>query len=281
MAGLIPVTASLNGATVQQQYLWYAYPQFTQVAMQNIPIGKQRYDGFQSKVTKRFSKGLTVFASYTVSKTLQQIRLQNPQDLNLSNIDSIPLVKEPADQLDMPRKFAITGVYELPFGRGRHFASGIPKGLDYAIGGWKMSWNITYLSGEEVGYPNAPQASPGTAKLSNPTMLKWFNTSLWLNPSTGTYVSPPNLTYQTRTFPYEFSDVRLPPYHNWDASVSKNFTIHEQMRMQFRVDGVNALNHPWFSNGITTDVTNGAFGQLSPTERNLPRFIRLGLYLQW
>ena len=191
MAGLIPVNASMNGATIQQQLLWYAFPQYSQVTMNNIPIGKQRYDSVQTKINRRFSNGLTVFASYTFSKTLQQVRLENPQDLNLNNISSIPLVKEPADQLDMPRKFAITGLYQLPFGRGRHFAAGISKGLDYFIGGWNASWNITYLSGEEIGYPNAPQVTPGSAKLSSPSLYHWFNTSLWTNSSTNSFVSPP------------------------------------------------------------------------------------------
>lgn len=30
-----------------------------------------------------------------------------------------------------------------------------------------------------------------------------------------------------------------------DSSISKYFPIHERMRLQFRFEAVNALNHPW------------------------------------
>ena len=82
-------------------------------------------------------------------------------------------------------------------------------------------------------------------------------------------------------FPLRFSDVRLPGYRNWDASVSKYFPIHERMRLQFRFEAVNALNHPWFAAIASVDVTNAQFGRLNPQESNLPRFLKLGLNLQW
>jgi hypothetical protein len=75
--------------------------------------------------------------------------------------------------------------------------------------------------------------------------------------------------------------VRLPGYHNWDASVSKSFAIYERIRMQFRFEAVNALNHPWYGSIASVDVTSPQFGRLSPTEQNLPRFLKLGLNLQF
>ncbi len=57
LAGLIPNNAALNGPTIQRQILLYAFPQYTQVTLNNIPIGKLRYDAFVAKVTKRFSAG--------------------------------------------------------------------------------------------------------------------------------------------------------------------------------------------------------------------------------
>jgi len=276
LAGLIPANASLNGATTAAQNLMYAYPQFTQsLLLASLPIGKQRYDAFQSKITKRFSDGLVLLASYSFSKTLQQVRMLNAQDLNLSNPGATKLVKEPADQLDIPQKFNLTMVYELPFGKGKKFANDLPKLANVLIGGWEVNTNITYLSGMEVAYPNAPQVQPGSAKLDNGGIAQWFNTALWPNHTA------PNLTYTTRNFPYEFSNVRLPGYHNWDASVSKSFAIYERIRMQFRFEAVNALNHPWYGSIASVDVTNPQFGRLSPTEQNLPRFLKLGLNLQF
>ena len=63
MAGLIPLNAALNGPTTSRQNLMFAFPQFPQVSINNIPIGKQRYDSFQLKGTKRFSRGLTFLVS--------------------------------------------------------------------------------------------------------------------------------------------------------------------------------------------------------------------------
>jgi hypothetical protein len=44
---------------------------------------------------------------------------------------------------------------------------------------------------------------------------------------------------------------------------------------------VNMMNYPWFADMQSTDVTNAAFGQLNPTQRNLPRFIKLAMHLNW
>src|SRR5690242_2302770 len=44
MAGLIANNAALNGATIQRQILTYAYPQYSQLTLNNLPIGKMRYD---------------------------------------------------------------------------------------------------------------------------------------------------------------------------------------------------------------------------------------------
>jgi hypothetical protein len=283
MAGLIPLNASLNGATIQRQYLLYAYPQYifnTGSGINSFPIGRQRYDSFQAKVTKRFANGFTFLASYTISKTLEQVSLLNPQDLNLANPEATPLIKQPADQIDIPQKFNFTGVYELPFGKGKMWAKDVPKAVDFLIGGWELNWNVTYMSGFAVNYPNAAQVRPGSAALSDPTISQWFNTSLWQDPNTGKLVGAQE-PYTLRNFPLRFSDVRLPGYQNWDASVSKFFPIHERIRMQFRFEAVNALNHPWFTSLASVDVTNPQFGRLNPVQNNLPRFLKLGLNLQW
>jgi len=283
MAGLIPLNAALNGATIQRQLLLYAFPQLGGPGLNYNPMGKQRYDSAQFKVTRRFSKGLTFLASYTISKTLEQMQLLNAQDFVLSDPGSTPLVKQSyssSAQVDIPQKFNIAGVYELPFGKGKPFASDVSGVVNQFIGGWELNFNITYMKGWAYPYPNNAQTVPGSAKLSNPTIAQWFDTSKWIDPATGKLVGAQQ-AYTFRTYPYYFSDVRNPAYKNWDVSVTKYFPIYERMKLQFRFEAVNAFNHPWFTGLASVDVTNAAFGRLNPVQNNLPRFLKLGLNLQW
>jgi hypothetical protein len=280
MAGLIPNNAALNGATITNSNFLVRYPQYSGLTVNNFPIGQQRYDSFQSKVTKRFAGGLTFLASYAISKTFEQVSLLNAQDLVLTDPGKTPLDKRLADQIDLPQKFNITGVYELPFGKGKPFAANAGGIVNQFIGGWELNWNVTYMSGWAVNYPNANQVKPGSAKIDNPTIGQWFNTSMWTDPATGRYVALPD-PRTLRDFPTRFGDVRTPGYRNWDASVSKIFPIRERLRLQFRFEAVNALNRPWFSSLASVDVTNAQFGRLNPQQSNLPRFMKLGLVLQW
>ncbi len=65
MAGLIPDNAGLNGATIPRQQLLFSFPQFSQVNLNNLPIGRQTYHGVLAKLSKRFASGLTFLASQT------------------------------------------------------------------------------------------------------------------------------------------------------------------------------------------------------------------------
>lgn len=280
MRGLIPNNAALNGPTITRQTLLFTFPQYTPLSINNLPIGKQRYDSFQIKASKRFSGGLTFLASYTGAKTLEQVAFLNVQDFNLGDPASSRLVKQSAPDIDIPRKFNLAAVWQLPVGRGKKFANSINKAADFVLGGWEMNINMTYMAGATINYPNAAQVSNGSAKLDNPTIAKWFNTDLWVNPATSRFVGAQE-PFTLRTFPLRFSDVRTPGYENWDASISKIFPIHERLKAQFRFEAVNALNHPWFTGIASVDVTNGNFGRLNPVQGNLPRFLKLGLNLQF
>ena len=284
LQGLIPDNAALNGPTIPRQQLLLPYPHYTTIGLNSAPIGRQQYHGFQSKLTKRFSAGLSFLATYTFGKTLEQVTLLNAQDFVLSNIDATPLEKRSADQIDIPQKFTVAYVWELPFGKGKPVGANWSKAADMVAGGWQINGNITYQSGWAIPYPNAAQVTPGSAKLSGSerTQARWFNTSLWTNPATGRPV-PPQEPFTLRTFPTEFSDVRVPGYQNWDVSASKNFFIQEQMRLQFRFEMVNAFNHPWLTGliGGGNDVSSPNFGRLNFVQGNLPRFIKLALHMYW
>jgi hypothetical protein len=280
MAGLIPNNASLNGATISRPVLWYAYPQYSGVTIASVPVGRAQYHGVNVKFTKRLSHGLSFLSSFGTGKNLRQTRILNPPDFGgLSNWESTRLVKESDQNVDIPQKFVIAGLYELPFGKGKPLGGDVPGIVNQIIGGWQLNWNVTYQSGMVTDYPNALQTTPGSAKLDNPTKARWFNTSLWKK-SDGTPIALPE-AYTLRNFPFLFSDVRRPGYQNWDASVSKLFPIKEKVNLQFRFEMVNMMNHPFHQNLASVDVTNALFGRLSPNQNNMPRFIKLAMHLNW
>lgn len=101
-----------------------------------------------------------------------------------------------------------------------------------------------------------------------------FDPSLWQGAA---QIEPITL----RQFPLRFGDVRTPGHRNLDASVSKNFSVTEKVRAQFRFEMINATNTPWFSRVQSLDVQNPPLGRLNPTQRNLPRWLKPGLVLNW
>jgi len=204
--------------------------------------------------------------------------------LVLADASATRLERRSATETDVPHKFAFAGVYELPIGRGKPFGATLSTPADLILGGWQLNWNIAYQSGWAIDYPNAKQAQEGDPRPSAAQRDQGllFNTDLWVNPSTGRLV-PRQEQFTLRDFPTRFSNVRVPGYRNWDASILKNFPIRESVRLQFRMEMVNAFNHPWFSRLASggNDVTSANFGRLDVVQRNLPRFVKLALNLAW
>jgi hypothetical protein len=265
-AGMLPDNAALNGSTIPLQSLLSPYPQYKTLSINNIPIGRNRYDAGQIIISRRFSNGLTVMANYTKSKTLEELVFLNQQDYNPTD----PLKSRLDKRLvpfDVPQRLSILGTYELPFGKGKRFGDGLPAAVDYAIGNWKVGWNITQQSGFPINFPNAAPLEAQSAKLpsSQRDIYHWFDTSLF--PKT---VQDP---YTLRTFSSRFPDVRFMGVNNFDFSLIKDLPIKERLRAQIKVDFTNAFNHPYFTNAASLDVTNPSFGQLQLSQQNRPRAI--------
>lgn len=282
MAGLLP-GSSLNAATLTRAQLLYAYPQYTQVTENAVPIGSQRYDGIQTKVTHRFAKGFTTTVSFTGSKTLQRLNTLNPQDVNLANVLDTPL-EQHLTQYDAPRQLSVIGTWDLPIGRRRHFGQGMNKFLDAVVGGWTTSGAYNSHSGYPFPFPNAAPLTTGSAKWTDAqrdayarangesqwdvTNDPYFNTAMF--PTTA------QAPYTLRNFPTWFPDVRTKPLNVFDVSLMKEFSIKERAHLQIRCDGYNVGNFPWFSkatSSYTSNVTNSQFGFLENDEENEQRLV--------
>jgi hypothetical protein len=270
MAGLLP-NSGLNGATVARQQLLFAFPQYgSGTQMSDVPIGRQRYDSAQMKVTRRFAHGLTMTVAYTAAKTLEQVAPLNAQDVDVSHPLNSKLEKR-LTQFDVPQQLSVIGTYDLPFFRQRRF------------GGWTFSGVFMSHSGFPLPFPNAAPLAARSAKLTDsqrdaaarqagraqydPSYDVWFDTSLF--PRTA------QAPFTLQTFPTRFPDVRSKPLNVTDISLYKEFRIKERLKLQVRCDAHNAGNFPWFGalDSTGNNVTRPLFGHLKANIGNETRVV--------
>jgi len=243
--------------------------------MTDVPIGQQRYDSAQMKLSRRFARGFSVTLAYTISKALEQVSTLNPQDGDLQNPLNTRLEKR-LTQFDVPQQLSVIGTYTLPGKYSHRWMNGI-------AGGWTFSGVWMTHSGFPLAFPNAAPLQAKSAKLSDaqrdalaqaagrtqydPSYDVWFDTSLF--PRTA------QAPFTLRTFPTRFPDVRSKPLNVTDVSLYKEFRLAEKVKWQIRVDAHNAANFPWFgvldNNG--NNVSSPLFGHLRADIGNETRVI--------
>ncbi|HEX8250762.1 MAG TPA: hypothetical protein VF599_21490, partial [Pyrinomonadaceae bacterium] len=293
--GLVPSNGTLNGNTIQRRFLLTQFPQFQDLIVTEYN-GSNDYRSLQFQATKRLSAGFSFNASYTYSREREKTRRLNPQDEELTDMLSV---------FSRPHRFTFSGIYELPFGRGRQFFSETHPVIDAIFGGWQFNAVYEWQSGEPVvlpnvffdGDPNALEnllgdkddqgrrygidipafAVGGFRVLDNrPTVNNQPN------PAFNTLVVPGfgnNYTISSqntlRTLPYTLNNFRNQPFQKFDVGLTKNFHIREGMKLQVRVEAINVRNWVYLGDGIQLASSNNSFG-LVGAQRNLPRDIQIG-----
>jgi hypothetical protein len=151
------------------------------------------------------------------------------------------------------------------------------------VGGWQINGIVSYKSGTPLQI-TASNTSGLYALLTAPNnnghsgridgspqsrLSRWFDTSVFSQPAPFTLgnVSP------------RVADVRGDGVRNYDLSLFKEFVPREYLKVQFRMEALNAFNTPRFGNP-TTSVTSGSFGIVS-SQANAPRQVQFGLKLLW
>jgi hypothetical protein len=276
-AGLLPGT-SLNNSTIARQQLLRPYPQFLDIRT-STNDGKSWYQSGQFGLRKRFSKGYTLGVSYTYSNWKQATEYLNAADTEPTKMIS---------DLDVPHRLSLSAIVELPFGKGRRFASDASGFVNGLIGGWQIDAVYTYQSGFPIPFGsynlNTGVTSGdlfyngGDIAVGNPTVERWFNTDAFtslLNDSS-TNATPVN---HLRTFPYRVDDVRRDSINNIDLSLIKDFQFKGDVRLQLRAEFINAFNEAYFPFPVVTATTN-TFGQVSASNQaNYARRAQLGVKL--
>lgn len=190
------------------------------------------YHGFQSKMEKRFSRGLYVLGSYTWSKSLDNQSNgtddtaaggQYPQNPGNFNLD------RGLSSFDRTHRFVASAVWEIPLGRG------------HLIGGWQLSGVLVAETGTpfSVLMPcaainaegnNCRPNRIGSGELDDPSINRWFDTNAFAVPSPQAYGNAGR------------NILRGPGDTNLDLGLSKSLQW-EARRLRIRSEFFNALNH--------------------------------------
>ena len=250
----------------------------------NDPIGRNWYNGLEVKLTKRTSHGLTFNVAYTWSKNINGDGYQNGypyQDANEIHYIS---------PYDRTHVLAMTGVYDVPVGKGRTFLSAAPRALDYALGGWTIGWTFAAQSGTPVGINQGFNYTCGFAPPNGSSVGEWLNPQIATPACSSSVPHIGGSGYTYVTSPATIETVRNPTVPNLDLSLEKNFRVTERVSFTLRGEAFNALNSVLLG-GPDTTPTDGApssvfnpttnrsywtgFGTVGPTQQNFPRNLRV------
>jgi len=215
--------------------------------------GTNKYNSLQIKLDHRTAAGLTLNAYYTYSKTYDNDGGYQP-DLSQgwgrqdNNRDSVLI---------------LTSLYELPFGKGKHFLGNIGRGADMLLGGWQ--WNATMIIGSGLPYspgynecnsdrdtgPCRPNLTgsfhEGSGSFNNQTRQVVYFTPVAPLATNGA-VSGPFSRPQVATFGnIHRNQFTGPGEFMSDMSIFKNFTITENVKAQFQAEFFNVFNHPVYN----------------------------------
>ncbi len=180
-------------------------------------------------------------------------------------------------------------VYDLPFGKGRAYGSNMNGVLDAILGGWQLTGINTANTGTPVNVYYAPSSINDVTGLSAEYRGEAFLRPNVSGAATGQSTAQSLLTYfagYTFTTPgpnAPFGNLgrnafRAPGLENCDLGAFKSFRVTEGIRLQFRSEFFNIMNHTNFGLPNQTS-TSAAFGTITTTYP--ARQIQFGLKLMF
>jgi hypothetical protein len=249
----------------------------------HIPMAHQRYDAWQSNVTRRFSQGLYLTSSFTWSKTIG-INAGNSDNGLRFYVPSQYSKNRAVADFDRTLTLVNAAAYDLPFGRNKKFAT---TGAASAIfGGWTITPNIALYSGTPfiVGADgsslNAPQNTQ-VADQINGTVQRLGGVGLgapFYDRSAFAAVTQPRFGNMG------LNALRGPQLFGFNAGIHRSFKLSERIGIQFRGEALNLTNTPVLNNPNATVTAPGNFMQITSVITTHPspaRTMRFGLRLQY
>jgi len=280
---LIPFKGSLGRRTISRLEAALPYPHFGTLQLQRS-IGFSSYHAMQLQVNRRFASDLQLNAHYTWSKALD-FNLTEAQTNGFadsggydSSIDQLNYGNNKKVSLtDVPHRFLISFLYELPFGAGKRFNLNSPV-LRGIISGWRLSGvgNLQsgypiQLSGASNSLNNRPDRLSGVDVKVPKALQRWYDGRTSVTLPSGRLITPCSfcfLLYDPDAFQgrvvstpdgsivpdvywmangaVTYGDIRGAGRNNWNLSLERTFKTGERVAIDLSAQFTNVWNHTQF-----------------------------------
>jgi hypothetical protein len=261
------------------------------------PAGFSNYNSLQVKLEKRFAYGLQFLNSFVWGKAIdnsgQSLDTSGGNDASPQDVRNLAAEKG-LSNYDQKLTNVTSVVYQLPVGKGKKFGDSLHPALDAVIGGWELTVINNALSAPPINLRawagNIPAAFQTVGNLSGFRGGETFRPNvlgpvLAVNPEdiTNTFFNTANVVLPTDpSKPFGNAgrnSVRGIGTQQMDLGIHKNFALpRESMRLQFRAEFFNVMNHTNFT-APNTDRNSTAFGTIRGTQP--PRQVQFALKLYW
>ena len=218
-------------------------------------FGDSNYQGLQTKLSKRFSRGLEFLTTYTWAKSLDNAIAGSSGQRGRPNVSAqyqdINNIRSARglSSFDIAHRFVFSGFYTLPFGKDRHDA------LGRVIGGWQFNTIVTLQTGPPFtpalaanGLNNGNFQLPnrigdGALPDAQRTIQRWFNTSIDPTDPNRAFSVPGQYIFGNSGY----NILRGPSLQTVDFAIHKNIPLTERVKLQIRGEGFNIFNRANFA----------------------------------
>ena len=265
----------------------------------HLPGAQANYQALQAEVNRHMKNGITFNSAYTWAKNLADntgTGATGFQSENGGNSGpSTYLYNRQLDYGDVNgtrrHRWINTGVYQLPFGKGRRYAADANRLEDALVVGWQLSSIFLWQTGPYLtAYIPGSDADPsgtgsgilygadqrpdvvGKIRPANRSRNQWLNPRAFACPSNSGYsegsyagnycgvgvTSNPIGRFGNETI----GQIEGPGTLNWSAGAAKQIPLSERVNLRAEATFTNVLNHTNL-NDPQLDVTNPNFGKIT------------------
>ncbi|MGI9036248.1 MAG: carboxypeptidase regulatory-like domain-containing protein [Pyrinomonadaceae bacterium] len=253
--------------------------------------GDSDYNSLQARLERGFKNGFLMRATYTFSKTIDDVNSEVFATTGGTSLGSNPFNRRTdrgVADYDVPQIFTFTSLLNSPTfgteGIARKILGGFVFGAIYRIqsgavanpyvGGIDLNGDgSSFNDRPAISNPNAPANSVAFSNAINGTASATGYSDVNGNPislANARYV----VDYNLRTGIAARNTLRGPRFQRLDASLTRNFGLgFEKLRFQLRADFFNVLNRPNYlltsdRGDVTNTLFNDAFTQAEGSSRS-------------